>query len=119
MEIVINKCYGGFSLSVLGIIEYCKRKGLDKPTFTKFPDKILTAEEALKDNDYFMYCNDVEGRKIQRNDPDLVAVVETLGEKANGQCAELAIVEIPDDIEWDIEEYDGVEWVAEKHRTWD
>jgi len=28
------------------------------------------------------------------------------------------VVEIPDDIEFVIEEYDGIEWVAEKHRVW-
>ena len=27
-------------------------------------------------------------------------------------------VEIPDDVEWQIEEYDGSEWIAEKHRIW-
>ena len=27
-------------------------------------------------------------------------------------------VSIPDDVEWQIEEYDGMEWVAEAHRTW-
>jgi hypothetical protein len=30
----------------------------------------------------------------------------------------LTIVDIPDDIEWQIEEYDGMEWVAEVHRIW-
>lgn len=38
--------------------------------------------------------------------------------KADGKCAELKIIEIPDDIEWEIEEYDGWEHVAEKHRVW-
>jgi hypothetical protein len=55
---------------------------------------------------------------LERNDPVLVQVVEELGEDANGAHAELKIVEIPDDVEWQIDEYDGVEWVAEKHRTW-
>jgi hypothetical protein len=27
-------------------------------------------------------------------------------------------VDIPLDIQWTIEEYDGDEWVAEVHRTW-
>jgi hypothetical protein len=27
-------------------------------------------------------------------------------------------VEIPGDVSWHIGEYDGVEWVAEDHRTW-
>lgn len=26
--------------------------------------------------------------------------------------------EVPDDVQWQIEEYDGREWVAETHRTW-
>jgi hypothetical protein len=53
-----------------------------------------------------------------RDDPRLVAVVEELGVKANGYFAELKVVAIPDDVSWHIEEYDGCEWVAEDHRTW-
>jgi hypothetical protein len=55
---------------------------------------------------------------IPRDDPDLVAVVEQLGKKANGTHAELKVVEIPDGVEWEIQEYDGSEHVAEVHRTW-
>ena len=36
----------------------------------------------------------------------------------NDGYSELKVVEIPDDVEYDIQEYDGNEWVAEKHRTW-
>jgi hypothetical protein len=45
-------------------------------------------------------------------------VVKELGEKANGFCSSLKIVDIPIDVQWFIEEYDGNEWVSEKHRTW-
>ena len=48
----------------------------------------------------------------------LVRVVEELGDAANGTCARLQVVDVPDDVEWQIDEYDGVEWVAEKHRRW-
>jgi hypothetical protein len=48
----------------------------------------------------------------------LVQIVEELGEKANGFAAELKVVEIPEDVEYTVEEYDGIEWVAEVHRTW-
>jgi hypothetical protein len=57
-------------------------------------------------------------RDMLRNDPILVQVVEELGEEANDKYAHLAIVEIPDDVKWHIEEYDGREHVAEDHRTW-
>ena len=56
--------------------------------------------------------------ELSRDDADLVAAVESLGSKAGGDYADLKIVEIPDDVEWQIGEYDGTEWVAEKHRTW-
>ena len=45
-------------------------------------------------------------------------MIEELGELANGRCAELRIVEIPDDVEWEINEYDGMETVDECHRKW-
>lgn len=55
---------------------------------------------------------------ISRDDPVLIEVIEELGDAANGEHAELAIVEIPDDVEWEISEYDGREHVAEKHKVW-
>ncbi len=30
----------------------------------------------------------------------------------------MQIVEIPDDVDWEVMEYDGMEHIAEKHRTW-
>ena len=55
---------------------------------------------------------------IARNDPKLVECVEKLGEEANGMYAELKVVEIPDNVNWEIGEYDGLEWVEEVHRRW-
>lgn len=53
-----------------------------------------------------------------RDNPILVRVVEELKEEANGPCANLKIVGIPNNVKWQIEEYDGNECVAELHRTW-
>jgi hypothetical protein len=48
-----------------------------------------------------------------------VLAVQTLGsEQSSGSYAKLKVVEIPDDVVWTIMEYDGLEWVAEVHRTW-
>jgi hypothetical protein len=57
-------------------------------------------------------------RDVARDDPYLVKVVKELGSAASGGHAKLKIVEIPGDVLWHIGEYDGVEWVAEDHRTW-
>lgn len=61
---------------------------------------------------------DSEWPDIARNDPKLVECVEKLGEEANGAYAELKVIEIPDDVNWEIGEYDGLEWVEEVHRRW-
>ena len=56
--------------------------------------------------------------EIERNDPKLVECVEKLGEEANDMYAKLKVVEIPDDVDWEIDEYDGMECVEEVHRRW-
>lgn len=48
---------------------------------------------------------------IERNNPKLIEVIEKLGKDANGECADLSIVEVPDGADWTIEEYDGKEWI--------
>ena len=53
-----------------------------------------------------------------RADENLIKVVEELGEKSWGGYAELKIVEIPDNINWTIRDYDGMETIEEEHRSW-
>ena len=90
MKVVINSCYGGFGLS----------------------DNALDMYKQLS-NKYEIY--DFE---LDRTDPVLIQIVETLGAEANGRFAKLLVVEIPDDIKWEIAEYDGIESVEEVHRSW-
>ena len=56
-----------------------------------------------------------------RQDPILIEIVEALSSEDRERMRSIynpRVVEIPDDVEWTIENYDGYEWVAEKHRTW-
>jgi hypothetical protein len=55
---------------------------------------------------------------IPRDDVNLIKVVNELKEDANGPFADLKIIQIPDDVDWEIDECDGDECVREKHRTW-
>jgi hypothetical protein len=57
-------------------------------------------------------------KDVPRDDPELVKVVEELGDAANGRFAQLEVVEIPADVDWFIDEYDGSESIHEKHRSW-
>ena len=53
---------------------------------------------------------------IRRDNKQLVQAVRELTPEQNPD--ELEVVEIPDGVEWEICNYDGAEWVAEKHRRW-
>ena len=111
MKVVINACHSGFELSHEAIMQYAHRKGI----------KLETREgeyKALIPFEYYIDGEPFYDRYIPRDDPDLVATVRELGENANSRFSKLKIVEIPDDVEWEIADYDGSEWVAEKHRTW-
>lgn len=77
----------------------------------------MTMEERQAQNALY-YAHAHDNRPSKRDDPLLVQVVEELGDEANGAHAKLAIVKIPADVEYVIEEYDGSEHVAEAHRTW-
>lgn len=56
--------------------------------------------------------------QYSRTDPDLILAVETLKEKANGRISKLKIVNVPNNIKWEITEYDEIEQVEEKHNSW-
>lgn len=92
-KIVISTCYGGFGLSEAALI-------------------ILRGIGVMRyDGDY-----DTPGLydeySIPRHHPDLVRVIELLGEKeASGRFAELCIVEIDGD-KYHINEYDGYESIV-------
>lgn len=89
-KIAINVSFWGFCLSEMASNRYYEKSG---KAFHKFETK--------------------------RDDPILIEVIEELGaEKASGNHATLAIVSIPSDIEWDIEDFGGNENIAEKHRKW-
>lgn len=58
-------------------------------------------------------------RDIKRDDPLLIQVIEELGDDATGSSGKIKVVDVPDDVVWEIDENDaGYEWVQEKPRKW-
>lgn len=112
--VAINVCHGGFGLSQEAIKLYLERAGIDF--------KLEPREDRDSTNRYGPHIvvnnNHWSERDIARDDPVLISVIRDLGKDANGRFAELKIVKIPADVKWEINEYDGSEWVAEQHRTW-
>lgn len=139
MKIVINNCFGGFGLSAKAILRYAElagiqvyayeSKGIREPSI-KIKDPLSLEEEPFMiywlktdlgehaDSNQLNNAEWFHDTEIKRDDPILVKVVKELGTEANGQCAELKIVTIPKGVEWIIEEYDGLEHIAEVHQTW-
>jgi hypothetical protein len=140
-KVVINRCYGGFGLSTAAMIAYCEKKYGEFCIFNhkygEFARKI-TYEEALKVNrpgNVFFYKKDnttkpdtlpsnvndnsIYDGDFDRADPILISVIEKLGlQKSSGPYSCLEIVDVPDDALWHVEDYDGMEHIAEDHRCW-
>ena len=133
IKVAINADYGGFTLSPKAIEKLAEKKGKkcyffesvyenEKTTYKKvdgYPTGLFWIASSTDDMEEFDYSKHVlTQRPEDRTDPDLIEIIEELGEEANGILADLKIVKVPSNVKWDIEEYDGMEWVAEKHRTW-
>ena len=112
--VVINSCHGGYGLSQEAELLYLKRSLTDYTT-QDLESRFDTERYGplILVNGKIWYSSD-----IPRDDPVLVSVVRELGDRANGNFAELKVVEIPASVDWQIDEYDGREWIAEVHRTW-
>ena len=93
-KIVINVCYGGFSLS---------RKAC-QVLADQGVECAAVALDLCKDEGFFHYRPEVA-----RHDPRLVKVVEDMGERANGSCADLRVIDLGETRAYRIHEYDGKE----------
>jgi len=89
MKIILNKCWGGPSLSNEAM------KILGYPIHEEFEagGRLILDKEGGRTN------------------PKIIKVIEELGERANGHRAHLKVVEIPDNCSYRISEYDGIETV--------
>ncbi len=126
MKVVINVCYGGFGLSQLACEKLIERGWpVVMSSVEGHPHGDRAIIDFSDDKPTLRMCGrysvSIRYRYEDafRTDEDLVAVVEELGSKAaSGEYAKLGIVEVPDGVSWTIEDYDGMEYIAEAHRTW-
>ena len=144
MKIVLNGCYGGFSLSYEAMVLYWHARCRDLYFYRDISaydgySKVQKYERiSLADIQNqtqfnpltgYIYCttedqgeyifnfpeNVVSDRDIDRTDPILISVVETMGPKAaSGRFDALYIEEIPNVTQYKIDEYDGIEELITK-----
>lgn len=98
MKIVINRCFGGFALSEARLVRYAALKGI-----TSHPD----------DEDF-----PIQHWNIPRDDPDLISAVEDVPEDGDPYGSDINVVEIPDGVDWQIENWDGMEHIIDRNRIW-
>ena len=103
-KIIINACYGGFSLSDAAIKLYAKKKGLTlhiqekphNPTYWLIPESEWDSQEnwaslslaEKQASNKFIKDNAISIRDIERDDTTWIAVVEELGGEASGDSAQ-------------------------------
>jgi len=131
MKVAVNKCFGGFRFSKEGYEWLMKEKGWTMTTWNKDGDYTDPDAQIVKQTEdpsrpwtmpgsggpeYYFVQSDRD--PSFRTNPDIIEAVETLGLKVNDSVANIKITEIPDDIKWHIDDYDGSEHIAEDHRTW-
>ena len=137
MKVILNKCYGGFGVSQKAYELYAKKKGIeifvyklectnDKPIYRKtdMGSSIFTITFTKDFGDYVDLYDDNSEKYIlelcsnHREDPVLIEVVEELGDRANSPFSKLVVVDIPDGMEYEIDDYDGVETLHQKVEKW-
>lgn len=141
-KVILNKCFGGFDVSPKAYQLYAMYKGyshlykyqpdlsLNNTTYklvdlfdehlvcfyvTKYFGKEISKNDIPKEDweKHILYLND-----DNREDDILIKVVEELGDEASGRFGELVVVRIPDDLDYVIDNYDGVETLHARVETW-
>jgi len=127
VKVIVNRCFGGFGLS-----DKAKEMLIDQgikvfESWEDVPKDDTEPQIYLVKNHKFrnimgkyslggkIWPDDIEFRTC----PLIIEIVEKLGKESWSDYSELEIIDVPrDKNKLIICEYDGNEWVAEKHKTW-
>lgn len=118
MKVAINRCFGGFGLSDKAFEMLLTKKGIafeSRDSGSSFLGTEYYTAGHLGDNDFYLAKHE---HYSDRADRHLIEVLEELGEEADDWASDIVIVEVPDEVQWFISEWDGMEHVAECHRKW-
>jgi hypothetical protein len=108
MKIVINSCYGGFSIS-----EECAKLARQLSGNPQWGGALLIGEKYNDGSTVSQFYGSIDDE--YRTDPFLIQAIEQLGsEAASGSSANLTIENINSGDKYRICEYDGQEWIETK-----
>lgn len=125
-RVVYNNCFGGFGLHE-DVVKWVRenRDSLEEEYADEDIDNI--AERTIS-GEYYPdgsgpkreYSTYVHPYRLDRENPLLADIVEGKTEydgQVSADVSSLRVAEVPDGVEWTIEEYDGSETVRETART--
>ena len=128
-KIVISPTWVGFGLSHKAKLRYAELAGfklwfkVDNIALKVYGEDRL--HECPDRDKYNYYTNEKCGDdshwsdwNLGREDSGLIQVIEEMGDEASAYVGGMVIVEVPDNVDWILEECEGCEWIAEKHRVW-
>lgn len=112
VKVVYNGCYGGFNLSHEAVLRLAELKDVEVYPQSLMMDTYIYWLEPLVKGEERHNGPSFSVDNLSRHDKDLVAVVEEMGEKANGFCSKLKIEALDKGTLYRIDEYDGYESVV-------
>ncbi len=130
MKIILNKSHLGLFLNAVTLKKLAMENGhgvramtikqfhfTDEHVLHAIGDGFMTneIESYVKKGDIIYFPE--YGNEL-RTSPELIKMVEN-DEQIGSPETVYKVVEIPDDVDWYIDDRNGQEFVAEKHRTWE
>ena len=114
IKVAVNRIVGGFTFS---------REAYEYITGEPYPEEVEYYNEYIfLDDEHLLEALGIKGedpRMQVRTHPKVIECIEELGDRANGdECTELKVIEVPDGVDFYVDEYAGQEWIAERHRRW-
>ena len=104
------------------------REKLDRTTISKIETMeglrmgIYPMQKDMGDSFIFEWGNnegiffEMPEKEESRTDPVLIEIIEKYGDRNRHGCHAPTVVEVPDGVEWVVDEYDGLESLHEAHR---
>lgn len=147
-KVILNKCYGGFNPSSTAYLKYAEKKNIElfkynyevivnnksslgddiklfKSSSTNHQRGNMWTLWLTKDfgDSVTVSWSDIVSYSLKlnddmREDATFIEVVEELKDEASDCASHLVVVEIPDDLDYVIDDYDGYEKLHQRVQEW-
>lgn len=114
-KVVYNACYGGWGVHE-DAVKWMREQGDEEAKEATISGELYSDGSGPKES----FFKTVHLHELSRTNELLVELVEGTADydgRVSGDNADLRVAEVPDGVEWEVDEYDGIETVREVTRT--